>query len=199
MISARFVTIHHWPGTPTAAAKQKRAPFRSTYPKTLDLLERELAHLKARDILIQAFFSHEDIRNDGWPKGGRAPRWPGIIVTFLSGSSTSSLSFPCDTYSSWEDNLRAIALALSALRAIRRYGVGRTTEQYRGFAQLPAASDKRADAVVYFAKLLARSEQEIRSDPSGAYKIAAAITHPDRNSGDRSGWDAVQEHWAALK
>ena len=34
-------------------------------------------------------------------------------------------------------NLRAIALALAALRAVERYGVTRRQEQYKGWAELP--------------------------------------------------------------
>ena len=46
------------------------------------------------------------------------------------------MSYPCDKYSNWQANLRAIALSLEALRAEDRYGVTRRAEQYKGWAKL---------------------------------------------------------------
>lgn len=40
------------------------------------------------------------------------------------------LSYPCDTFTTLQDNLRVIALALEALRMVDRYGVTRRGEQY---------------------------------------------------------------------
>lgn len=55
----------------------------------------------------------------------------------LQQSQYTELRLPCDTFSYWKDNVRAVALALEALRKIDRYGV-RTGSQYAGFKALPA-------------------------------------------------------------
>src|SRR5579863_10251967 len=52
---------------------------------------------------------------------GAKLRTQGIILTF--NSKHGPLSYPCDKYSNWQANLRAIALSLEALRAVDRYGV----------------------------------------------------------------------------
>lgn len=165
MIDCRFVPVDAWPAKPTPTGQRKSAPFRTAYTKTLRLLESELGHLDAKDILIQAYLQRGDIRNDGWPRSGARPSQPGIIVTFLSRGST--MSFPCDRFYEWEDNLRAVALSLQALRMVDRYGVTRNNEQYRGFAALPPKSDARAAAIAFLAKTTGWPESQIKSDPHG--------------------------------
>jgi hypothetical protein len=139
VIDCRFVPVQEWPGEKTKSYQRKRSPFDSTYSKTLDLLERELRVLNAKEILVQAYFAREHIRNDGWPKSNARPVEPGVILTFESKGKTTSI--PCDKFTDWESNLRAIALALEALRKVDRYGVTRNGEQYRGWQQLPPAEE----------------------------------------------------------
>lgn len=198
MIDARFVPVAEWPGKPTPGYQRKRAPFRTAYAKTLDLLESELAHLLAKDILIQAYLRRGDIRNDGWPRSSARPSQPGIIVTFQSRGS--SMSFPCDHFDGWEDNLRAVALSLEALRMVDRYGVTRNSEQYRGFTALPSSDplSKRAAAIAFFSKLTGWPEQQVRGDIQGAYRLAARAAHPD-TGGSHNSFVALQEHWSAIQ
>lgn len=66
MIAASVRPIDRFPREETT--RRRRAPFRTGWGKTLDLLEVELRRLKAKDIVIQADFRAEDIRNDGWPR-----------------------------------------------------------------------------------------------------------------------------------
>lgn len=113
----------------------RRAPFSSSYTTTLNGLERELEHLKAKDIVIQIDMRWEDIRNDGWPRSTAMVKSPGVVVTFES--KHGPLSYRCGTYSNWEMNLRAIALTLERLRAVDRYGAVKGGEQYKGWARLP--------------------------------------------------------------
>lgn len=133
-LEARFVPLKDWPGD--RERSRQRARFDSSYAKTLELLADELRRLAARQVVIQAGFSPYDIRNDGWPRSNaKKPVDPGVIVSFQS--KHGPLSYPCDRFTDWQDNLRAIALSLQALRAVDRYGVTRRAEQYRGWTQLP--------------------------------------------------------------
>src|SRR5262249_43912483 len=110
MINARFIPLDTWPGRPTPPAKQRSATFRASYRDTLELLERELEKLNARDITVQAYFRVEQIRNDGWPMNSAEPNQSGVVLSFRSFLSIppSPLSFPCDTFDTYDDNLRAI-------------------------------------------------------------------------------------------
>src|SRR5262249_4141291 len=125
--------------------------FKAGWSQTLDLLERELNHLKAKDISIEGFFAPKDIRNDGWPKSSARPSQPGVILSFTT--KQGRMVMPCDSFRDWEANLRAIALSLEHLRAVDRYGV--TTEekdQYTGGLRLPAAG--ATDEAAECAKIL---------------------------------------------
>jgi hypothetical protein len=136
MLNAIFQPVVKWPGAARESSEQCKSPFRATYQQTLDLLEAELGYLGAQNIVIQCFFTRDQLRNDGWPKGGQNPSKPGVILSFtLHGEA---YSYPCDTYNWWSVNLRAIALALEALRKVDRYGVTGHGEQYAGFKQIPS-------------------------------------------------------------
>lgn len=183
MIDARFVPIEHWPGKKRAS--RKRAIFRIKYPDRLDLLEKELRHLGATYILIQAYFDLADIRNDGWPRSSARPKEPGIVVSFTKRGG-EALAFPCDTYDGWEDNLYAIALSLEALRSVDRYGVTKGTEQYQGFKAIAAPQQEEIRdtkwALEHLARVAQTSAASLRGDMAAidlAYRAAARKTHPD--------------------
>lgn len=68
MIDARFRPLPKWNRKPDLRWRQ--AQFKTPYNRTLDLLESELRHLKAKNIVIEAGYRLDQIRNDGWPRGG---------------------------------------------------------------------------------------------------------------------------------
>jgi hypothetical protein len=194
MLNARFVPLETWPGKSTP--KRKESTFRASYLNTLDLLEEELSRIKAKDILIQAFFTRDQLRNDSWPKTSAQPSDVGVIVSFES--PKGPLSFPCDTFTTFDCNLRAIALALQALRAVDRYGVTQGNEQYRGWARLAAPADqpfKSANEAAWFIKSKAYPDiahradfislhiQTDKAERDKAYRLAAKALHPDSNGG----------------
>lgn len=136
MIDARFLPLVRPDGLKYARSAFKRNG--GFYSRGLDLLERELRHLRAAEITIQAGFRLEDIRNDGWPRSNAKPSHPGVIVQFRRGSSPEPFTFKALRYGTYEENIYAIAMSLEALRAVDRYGVVEG-QQYAGFKQLAAA------------------------------------------------------------
>lgn len=195
MLNARFVPLENWPWKATPSQRRQTSSFRSSYLKTLDLLEFELEKLHAKEILIQAFFTRDQLRNDSWPKTAAAPKDVGVILSFQS--PKGPLSFPCDTFNAFDCNLRAIALALQALRAVDRYGVTQNAEQYKGWAQLPAPADqpfKTKDEAASFLATQAYTNAgiqmqnvsrivEFKEERDCAYRIAARRLHPDSDGG----------------
>lgn len=101
---------------PTDSWRRQNSRFKAGWQQTLDLLERELNHLRAKDITIEGFFALNDIRNDGWPKSSARPTQPGVILSFAS--KQGPIVMPCDNFKDWESNLRAIALTLEHLRSV---------------------------------------------------------------------------------
>lgn len=141
MISARFVYIPR----PAKGLLLMRSQFRGSYGKTLKDLERELDHLAAHSITIQAGFPNGKIRNDGWPYSSARPEHPGVALQFQKGKDV--LTFRSLKFATFEANLRAIALTMDALRRVDRYGV--EGEQYQGFKQIAApAADSKLEKLI---------------------------------------------------
>lgn len=184
MIECRFRPVAEWPVAPTRFPKS--SAFKAKWSQTLDLLERELNHLSARDVIIEGYFEFSQIRNDGWPKSLARPSRPGVVLDFEI-PKKGRMAMPCDTYDHWESNLRAIALTLKNLRTIQRYGV--TTErqeQYTGWLKLPAAS--AADELTEHVKTLyrfagrngdVREALQNQTFFDSIWKEASRKTHPD--------------------
>lgn len=202
MIDLRFVPLD-LAAFPGGARKTRRAStvFSSKYQRTLDRLEHELDQLKAVDVIIQAGYIREDIRNDGWPRSTAQAKHPAVVLSFRSREANQEYSFPCDTFTRFEHNLHAIAFTLEALRAVNRYGVTRGYEQYKGFAQLAAPPDESRWSVDAAAEWLASMAPGFAKVPileseasyRAAYKRAAMLLHPDSNPGAQSEWHRLQQ------
>lgn len=126
--------IDQWPRELTKS--RQRARFSAPYGSTMQLLDRELKHLRARGVVLLMALSERDIRLDGRPRANAKADHPGVILCFED--RTGAKRFPCDKFDHWHDNLRAIALSLEALRTVDRYGVTTHGEQYRGWQALPS-------------------------------------------------------------
>jgi hypothetical protein len=133
---------------PETESRRATGVFRATWQDTLDLLEDEIAKIGGKDpVVVQVDVTDADIRLDGMLRAGAHVGHPGVVVSF--DSEFGPLRYATDAYekqwggarvlSSWQGNLRAIALTLGALRAIDRWGVSKRGEQYTGWKALPAA------------------------------------------------------------
>lgn len=165
--TTRPLAIWDGPRTP-ADRRRSRWAFKAAWSDTLDLLERELQHLGARDVVLEADFREQDLRLDGMPRSNaRPPVDPGVRIAF--DSKHGPLVYAADTCEFWQHNVRSIALGLEALRAVDRYRISRRAEQYRGYRQIgggpaivpDAPLDRDAAALV-----LARSAYPDASGPA---------------------------------
>jgi len=190
-LDATFRPIDVWPGQPTR--NRRRSLFKASWSQTLELLKREMGHLRAKNVVIQVALTEDQIRLDGYPRASARAAHPGVILAF--DSRFGPLKYAVDTFTSWEDNLRAIALALEALRKVDRYGVTKRGEQYTGWRALPpeggSSATFTADAAAAFiaaasdngvtAAVLLRDPEALRK----AYLAAAQRLHPDRGGSTR--------------
>lgn len=170
-------------------AKRKRSQFSAEWRKTLLELEVELRALQARNVVFQVDVIEGDLRRDGMLRADAKVRSPAVVLSF--DSKHGPLSYPCDQFSEWQDNVRAIALSLKALRAVDRYGVTRRAEQYTGWAALPDKSgmQSRDDAL----RVIWSIAERIAGEPiDDAIRRAELLTHPDRG-GNRQDFERVQQ------
>jgi hypothetical protein len=185
-----------WPtGQRTAASERRRSQFKASWTRTMEQLQYELRMLDAIEpIVLEAGYQPREIRLDGLPRKGARPSDPAVIVSFSS--RVGPLRYGCDTFTSHEDNLRGIALALEALRAVDRYGVTKRGEQYQGWSALPPAAEpgmSREEAEAFIRHAAARwgpgyDDREV--DLKRAYRLAARQLHPDVSNNP--------EQWARL-
>lgn len=157
---------------PSIPKERKSSQFSATYGDTLEILDKELSFLDARMIVLQVDLEENQIRNDGIPYAKSKPKSPAVVLSF--DSKFGQLSYPCDKFLNWEDNLRAIALSLEALRKVDRYGVTKRAEQYRGWQALPSPEDIKEQSKKII--LAHSSAQEVSKK---AVTEAIKKTHPD--------------------
>lgn len=195
--------IREWPGELTSPTLRRVSPFqrngryvedwqgKKTWKPggpmpigdTLKILDRELDELGARDADLLVAIDASQFRLDGRPRAQAKAEHPGVILSFTS-PVVGSLSYPCDTFTTWEDNLRGVALALEALRKVDRYGVTKRGEQYRGFlaiegaTAMPAGFSSVGEAELFIMNLLGDADLDAMSQAS-IIRAAKRAAHPD--------------------
>lgn len=180
---------------------RRRSPFRAGWSDTIDLLDRELHKLGSYNrnapSVLQIAMREQDFRLDGLPRASAIPDHPGVIL-HIEAAAQGPLSFPCDAFDRWQDNLRAIALALEALRKVDRYGITPGNEQYTGWKAIEATPtvDAKAAAERFLREYAGHQYGEVPT-MANIHRRARAKAHPDRNGGDQSNWDKV-EHAAKV-
>lgn len=195
-----------WPGDLTPGYKRQRAPFSATLGKTLRDLDREIRYLRCNHAVMEVAMDAADFRLDGTPRAQARAHHPGIVLS-LPKTSVGPLRYATDTFTTWQDNLRAIALGMDALRRVDRYGITCRGEQYAGFKALPSGSGApseggmtRDEAAVLIAAAASWGplkyhavdvlrDDEIRRE---AFRKAARKAHPDAG-GARTFWDSIEQ------
>ncbi|WP_319456894.1 MULTISPECIES: molecular chaperone DnaJ [unclassified Mycobacterium] len=210
-----FRPLDGWPRDFTRG--RRNSPFRATFNSTLGDLRQELHALGnggprswyQRDAypvtVLQLALRDRDIRVDGMPRADAKVAHPGIILNIES--KHGDLSYPCDTFDDWRDNVRAVTLGLEALRKLDRYGITQTGQQYRGWLAIEAAP---SSSVIGAARsvLVGIAYPDDSPERRGAWVdqmttsnvVAATVlrkakgnAHPDRHGGDRTMWEQVEQ------
>lgn len=206
-MSRIFVTVRPitgWAGARTPAnARRPQSAFTASWSNTVGLMMRELQHLGADRLVIQADVTEDDIRLDGQLRATANPKDPGVRILF--DSKYGPLTYECDSCVFWQHNVRSIALGLEALRAVDRYGINSAKgQQYKGYREIgtgnaPAATEDRS-AAIHLLRMYATGVSDsgvVSPEPDAdlpvdeLYRRARRHTHPDANAGDRASWDIV--------
>lgn len=172
-----------WPGSMTPPSQRVQSQFSASLTTTLQLLNRELAHLAARAPVMEVAIPREQFRRDGRPRADARASHPGVALS-LPHTRVGPLRYATDRFVTWQDNLRAISLGLEALRKIDRYGITRRNEQYTGFAAIGAgaAQDPVTDALEFLrvsAQILRPLSADDAAGIKAAYRLAVLRLHPD--------------------
>lgn len=138
MIELTYRPIDHWFEEKTPDHERRsRYVFKASWPNTLNLLSRELSLLDASNVVVQADYQEHDITLKGLPRANaRQPNFPGVKIAF--DSTHGPLTYATDVCEFWQHNVRSIALGLEALRAVDRYGISGSAQQYTGYLAIEA-------------------------------------------------------------
>lgn len=176
--------------------------FRAGWHDTLKLLSDEIDYLDAGRVIIQVDVEDRDIRRDGALRASARVIHPGVAISF--DSKYGPLRYASDAYESvgsrdgWRANVRAIALALGALRAVDRYGVTKRGEQYTGWTALPAGTGGvlrvfgSADEALRWMRTVAKEEgiDHATLIAHDLYRDLARRLHPD-SGGSPEMWERL--------
>lgn len=200
----RFETrpLGHWTD-PETAVREGSGRFRADWNATLKLLGYEADQLGASLVVIQIDIEDGDLRRDGALKARAQVGHPGAVVSF--DSRFGPLRYATDRYEprwsgdtpGWQANVRAIALALQALRAVDRYGVSTRGEQYRGWTAIGAGSPGRgpftttAEAEAWMRKAATTEDIGTWASWEDLYKALAKRMHPDMPKGSADLWERL--------
>lgn len=132
-----------WPAGKSVTRSRRRSPFGRNHTVTsgIEDIRRNLKLMGARNVVVT---SNLPMRNDGQPSGSASIPSDvsrGVAVYWTVDNNPHVLA--CDVYFRVEENLRAIALSLEAMRGIERWGAVQAAQMFQGFQSLPAG-----DAVV---------------------------------------------------
>lgn len=184
-----------WTGPRTPAHQRRsRYTFKAGWSTTLNKLSYEIDQLRGTEVVFEADFREQDLRQDGMPRANaRQPEFPGVKISFNT-PNLGRLEYATDAYEFWQHNVRAIALSLEALRAVDRYGTTSGRQQYTGFkaiggdTAMPGRSRMTRDEAAQFI-----AEHQPSGDPALVkslilsaderlslwYRFAARRLHPD--------------------
>jgi hypothetical protein len=183
------------------ANERKKSLFKAPWNRTMSLLERELMNLGASEVILEGGWRSDQIRVDGYPYAKATASHPAVILRFRD-AENKPLAFPCDRFETWEDNVRAIALSLEALRAVDRFGVTKHSEQYQGFKAIEAAKQWTVDDAAQFLSVKTEMRVDVLLNDSElyrrAYRAAARVMHPDVIGSNPHEWKLLADAKALL-
>jgi hypothetical protein len=187
-----------WPvgWTKTEAHKRERSRYEVSFADARDDLLKSLRLLGASEAVIS---SNVPTRRDGLPYSDYSePREPGVAVYWVQKGKPQVMA--CDCWRTVRENLRAIGLAIEAIRALERSGASQVFERaFMGFAALPAQAGKRhwRDVLEISSKL---RDYDIPKDyVDQQYRTLAKLRHPDHGGSHEAMAELNQARDAAYK
>lgn len=160
-----------WPMGRQRTRDPKRSNFDVPLGRSIKDVQHEVRLLGGRGLIISSNFA---TRADGMPYANQRRRKEdnGAAVYFMHKSKP--MCFACDRWDRLEDNLRAVAKTIEALRGIERWGTGDMVEQaFTGFTALPAPTS-------WWQTLELDGPGAGKPDIEAAHRRLSMRHHPDR-------------------
>lgn len=159
-----------WPAGRPRTKWTERSNFEVMLGRAIKDIQEEVRRLGGSALVIS---SNLPLRRDGMPYANASqPADRGVAVYFRY--KWKPMCFACDRWNRIEDNMRAIAKTIDALRGIERWGTGQMVEQaFIGFTALPAPEQPWQILGLDTSRPTAKQVDD-------AYRTLAMKHHPDR-------------------
>lgn len=168
----------YWPdGWPrTAAGKRTHSLYKLSLARSMVELMDEVYRLGGRQAVLS---TNVPTRRDGLPYASmREPDDPGVAVYFLYRGKQRC--FACDKWRTVRENVRALSMAISALRSLERCGVTEMLDRaFAGFMALPDPERTKS-----WWNVLGVPREAGREQIETAYRELARLHHPDKENGN---------------
>lgn len=162
------------PAWPKMAVKEKSA-FKTTLSAALHNLKLEVERLGGKNLILSSNVT----------LGSEYPKEPGVCAYF--DLREQHIAIPCDRWNKVQDNVRAIALTIEAMRGMERWGAKHMiTALFTGFNALP---EKTGESCWEILGVPAGATEKAIKD---AYRARAMETHPDKPGGSAEAFGRVQ-------
>lgn len=178
-----------WPSAWARTEKPQRAQFKTSLAAARDELKTELRRLGAKNVVIS---TNIIVNIDGTYRAKQSvPEDRGVAVYFtLNGEDQC---FPCDRWTNVNDNLHAIALSITALRGLERWGAKEMVNAaFRGFKALPASTIVTPYQARLWYEVLEVSPTASPEIVKAAYRQKLLKHHPDQG-GELRAFNEVQK------
>ena len=166
-----------WPEAYPRTKHRSRAQFKASFGAAIHQIMRELRlmHVSTAQTVIS---TNQPLRNDGMPYSAqRIISDPGVAVYFKR--KGQEVVICCDRWDRIEDNLRAVALTVEAMRGMERWGASDALDRvFRGFTALPAPEAFRNEKPWW--EVLGVDETWPLGAIETIWKQKAKDAHPDR-------------------
>jgi DnaJ domain len=164
----------------------------SAYAEGWDV-EHQLKMLGATDVIIT---SNMQYRADGLPYARQSISDTGVAVYFKHDGEEQCI--PCDKWVKVEENLRAIAKTIEAIRGLERWGAkDMVNAAFRGFKALPGGivtPPPKQDWWIVLDVNPGANAHEVKA----AYRDAIKLHHPDAG-GKQEDFTAIQQAYEDWK
>lgn len=118
-----------WPSGWPRTAPRESGKFRTTLPAALAALKKEVGMLGGKGLVLSSNVT----------LGADRPGDPGVCAYFEL--RAQPIAIPCDRWQTVENNVKAIALTIEAMRGMERWGAKHMiTAMFKGFKALPPRS-----------------------------------------------------------